>query len=194
MNADWPWILQIEDTLVRKWLCMAWVAKRLGAGFEGIYVMHLAKVTEKCLADRLLAPMQQDFRGASTAQMKGWWLDELDDYCGPRRRTPGLGWWEESLGKLKGCFAVEHSLISAMRSHIGAQPWSDAWESALQKNLIALIHELAQLRGPIAHTGEVEPQSIKRIRAIIQDHGRPGLLFRALGFVGRGGGGRLRKV
>jgi hypothetical protein len=156
--------------------------------------MHLAKVIEKCLADRLLAPLQQDFRGAPSAQMKRWWLEELEQYSGPRRTTPGLGWWEESLIKLKGRFPIEHVLVSAMRSHIAAQPWREAWESAHQQNLVGLIHDLAQLRGPAAHIGDVRGEDVERIRPLIEAPGRAGLVLRALGIADRVGGGGLQVV
>ena len=191
-GKQWPWIAQIEDPSVRRWLAGCWLTTKMGPGQDEMFVLFAAKIVEKVLAERLLRPLDTASENACRESSTEAW-DRDFAKCWGRRRTPVLDSWMGLLARMKRRETKEHIFIDRLRLFLQEQPWGPQW-LATQDELHAALGLLQQQRNKVAHTEDVQDQFVERIRQIIVDGGRPGLVFRSLGIVDRVGGGGFREV
>ena len=177
-SRAWPWIEDISNTTIRRWLGSAWCAEKLGEAFADSTVIYWAKIVEQVLIDQLLAPLKQ---GTNSAP------GERDDRLRPKLEkfwrsdeSPGLGWWKHVLVALRVDRGPKLHFKSQLREHINEQPWGASWNAQLS-DLIRLLDKLNSVRNPAAHVGKVDLDAIASARCLLIDGERPGLLFRVFG-------------
>ena len=178
-KTAWPWISEVDDVDVQQWLGLAWFGSHMGREFDYLFVGHAAKISEKLLAEQLLRPLKSTLRDIPV-RSSDWWQEEFIKFWQKGWR-PSLGWWFETMCKMRLAAAGEHPAITAIREHVATQPWRQAWDQAEGKNMRRMIKELSEARNAHAHTGTPPADAAAKIRLLIEDNGRPGLLFTAFG-------------
>ena len=178
-KTAWPWMKELDDADVQQWLSLAWFGNHMGPEFDYLFVGHAAKIAEKLLADKLLQPLKSTLTDIPIRSLD-WWQDDFLKFLRKDWR-PSLGWWFSTMCKLRSAATREHPAITVIREHIKSQPWSEAWDQAEDQNMRGLIKELSEARNAYSHTGIPRADSVAKTRKLIEDNGRPGLLFVAFG-------------
>ena len=175
VSRAWPWIEEIGDANIQRWLGSAWFGERLGEAFSESTVIYWAKVVEQVLIDQLLGP----FRHASQSMP-----DEQDHKLQPKlakfwttSESPGLGWWKHVLIAQKRTFGPRSCFNNELREYISKQPWAASWNEQLSE-LIRLLDQLNSVRNPAAHVGSLDLGAMASARSLIVENDRPGVLFR----------------
>ena len=199
-NSDaryvWPWIDEVKDEQVAKWLRTAALLETADESTAELASIVWAKIAERVLLESLVTPIKPRLTESHIVLPKQYEKLEqgLRNLVFGKNRSPGLGWWRDSLVGIKVQQAREPQYFSSLRKHLEQEQFKNIWHSYPSGNLISLIGKLIRVRNPAAHNGAFDIELAAEARLLIADGKRPGILFHALGIIDNKSASGLRSV
>ncbi len=179
-----PWISNVDDKQIRKWLKTSALLEIADEGTAEVASIIWAKITEKALLDNLLTPIRDLIEVANWHEDRNLiWLEKTlkEDFL-RKKRAPMLAWWWTTFSKMRTAHRNEPQYFSLLRSQLESEQFKNSWTTYSYK-LLDLLWELKEVRNPAAHHGRFDLKKFTQARQIIADGRGPGVLFLALGLL-----------